>query len=798
MFLEIENQRVLELPGTVQPKKEISMQIKFVEIQNFRKLKSVRIELAEETTLLVGANNSGKTSAMEALVLFLVDQSSFTTNDFTVSNWTKIDGIGNEWEKAEAKPGSQSLIMIEWEDVLPSLDVWLKVEKNEVHHIIRLLPTLGWNNESLLGVRLRLEPKNIEELYKDYVTTWKAAKGTVMEAENKNGEEKFTVTLWPTSMSDYLKKRLASKFEVRSYLLDPKKLKDSDNMQAYPQSLPVASEHINENPFKGLIRIDKIIAQRGFSDVSADTDDGSNYEGYDKRRLSSQLGSYYKKHIDPHEMPQPSDVKALEAIHQAQEQFDVRLEDGFSTLFNELKELGYPGVTDPKPIISTNIKPMDALKHSSALQYEVASHKSKTSSMPPPRLPEQYNGLGYQNLISMVFRLMSFRDGWMKVGKEGKKAEAEASEGFFIPPLHLVLVEEPEAHLHAQVQQVFIRKAYSILRKHNDLGKKTILTTQLVVSTHSSHIAHECKFAWLRYFRRLPSIKAGDVPSSTVVNLSRVFDEEENANQKFVTRYLKTTHCDLFFADAAILVEGPAERMLVPNFIHIHFKKLNQSYITLLEIGGSHAHRLLPLIEHLGLLTLVITDLDATNKTDMTSIQPMRGCEQVTRNATLKTWWPKKEQVDELLGTSMEDKVKQCDNFCSVRVAYQCPVTVPFGGDGAKDEVLSNTFEDALVFENLSIFKNLEGDGLIKKFKDAIAESKTPKDLGKTMLEILKKGNKAEFALELLYSKEPEKFKVPTYINEGLTWLQDQLERKQLEDLTLSGIPQSAAKGANA
>ena len=36
------------------------MRIKFVEIQNFRKLKSIRIELADQTTLFVGANNSGK------------------------------------------------------------------------------------------------------------------------------------------------------------------------------------------------------------------------------------------------------------------------------------------------------------------------------------------------------------------------------------------------------------------------------------------------------------------------------------------------------------------------------------------------------------------------------------------------------------------------------------------------------------------------------------------------------------------------------------------------------------------
>lgn len=39
------------------------MKIAFVDIQNFRKLKQCRIDLSEETTLFVGANNSGKTSA---------------------------------------------------------------------------------------------------------------------------------------------------------------------------------------------------------------------------------------------------------------------------------------------------------------------------------------------------------------------------------------------------------------------------------------------------------------------------------------------------------------------------------------------------------------------------------------------------------------------------------------------------------------------------------------------------------------------------------------------------------------
>jgi predicted ATP-dependent endonuclease of OLD family len=50
------------------------MQIDFVEIQNFRKLKSIHVDLAKKTTLFVGANNSGKTSTMIALSRFLADQ----------------------------------------------------------------------------------------------------------------------------------------------------------------------------------------------------------------------------------------------------------------------------------------------------------------------------------------------------------------------------------------------------------------------------------------------------------------------------------------------------------------------------------------------------------------------------------------------------------------------------------------------------------------------------------------------------------------------------------------------------
>jgi hypothetical protein len=403
------------------------------------------------------------------------------------------------------------------------------------------------------------------------------------------------------------------------------------------------------------------------------------------------------------------------------------------------------------------------------------------ATTPILRLPEANNGLGYQNLISMIFRLMSFRDAWMRVGKASKGATFTSSE-----PLHLVLVEEPEVHLHAQVQQVFIKQAYAVLRAHEDLGESKKLCTQLVVSTHSSHVAHETSFSCLRYFRRLPAGMAATVPVSTVVNLSKVFGPGSET-ERFVTRYLRAQHADLFFADAAILVEGPAERMLVPNFIRAHYEALNQCYITLLEIGGSHAHRLKPLIDHLGLLTLIITDLDTLDDTGGESVQPAKGANQKTNNATLKTWVPGVEEVDALMDADTDAKTLRVDGdpLFAVRVAYQTPIAVTAAGSTKPPEIACPyTFEDALAFENLAFFSALDGTGLVHKFREAITAGGGAAAIGERMYLALKKAKKAEFALDVLEVETFDDIAVPGYIADGLEWLLRQLKKKQVEILS--------------
>ncbi len=773
------------------------MEICYVDIQNFRKLKCCRIELGKRETVFVGANNSGKTSAMDALILFLKKnrQKDISVTDFTLSNWKHINDIGANWVKSSEDDNEKIDINLSvFRPYMPSVDIWLDVVEGEIHYVSHLIPTLSWEG-GLLGVRLCLEPKNGEELYADFVKAYRAAQMA--------SAKKTNLSLWPKDLKDFLERRLTKYFSINAYILDPSKANKQVNNSIEPQDLPDNSEALDFDPFKELFKIDVIPAQRGFADAKTSSDNtGDN--------LTSQLRDYYDKHLDPSELPEEKDIDALEAIEEAQKKFDDKLKVSFQGAITELENLGYPGFSDPKISLCCKVNPVENLKHDSAVQFNIGKNESSSLS-----LPEKYNGLGYQNLISMVFKLIRFRDEWMRKGK----ASYNSDEKDFIEPLHLVLIEEPEAHLHAQVQQVFIKKAYDVLRNHKELKKQdeikkrmeekkkelkkqieekgeeskkiieelkkelknaNFLSTQMIVSTHSSHIAHEINFTYLRYFQKKPATTIKSVPCTEVINLSTTFGEE-NKTSKFATRYLKTTHCDLFFADAVILVEGPAERMLVPYFIKKHHKQLDSRYISLLEIGGSHAHRLRSLIEDLGLPTLVITDIDSIKSDTQGKVLPKRGEGYRTGNNTLKDWLPQKSLLDDLLDL---DEKKKISDSKFIRVVYQTPIKISYEKDEC--EVIPYTFEDALVFSNQNVFKELSSSiGLIKKMYDALKKDSAIEACTE-IFEALKDGKKAEMALELIYLDKI--IVTPQYIADGLVWLENMLRCKDYDYIVHENI----------
>lgn len=254
----------------------------------------------------------------------------------------------------------------------------------------------------------------------------------------------------------------------------------------------------------------------------------------------------------------------------------------------------------------------------------------------------------------------------------------------------------------------------------------------------------------------------------------------------------------MFFADAVIMVEGAAERMLLPHFIEHCFEQLNQTYISILEINGRHAHRLRELIETLGIFCLIITDIDTVDPQNKKSVMPQRNKGQISTNETIINWVPMQSSADKLWEASPEEKQVQYANNpdAFIRVAYQIPVKIKFS-DGTEHELIPTTFEDALAYENYYMFKTLKGLGAIKKLR-AIFKDEDPAKISKGVYDLIygvkdkdgrrKKGiDKAEFALQLLYNKDPQKIAPPSYIAEALQWLEDSLIQREDEDFASEG-----------
>ena len=731
------------------------MKIESVQIRNFRKLKNCHIDFGERETVFVGANNSGKTSAISAIVWFLKNNEKFTLKEFTITNWAQINELGDHWLEKDPVDG-QWLDPHQWDAISPSLDVWINVADGEQFRVNHLIPSLStWDGEKV-GVRCQYEPIEVKKLYADY----KLAKEKVIALQaTKEWEKASSPELFPKNLCDFLGKgtNLRDYFDVKYYIIDPVlEPADEDKIQDTPDDC------LEKNPLEELIRVDTILASRDFSDPQGQADSEID-------TLSKQFQKYYTSSNQEDEDLTPEGLDLASGVAKANDTYDAKLKKTFESPVKELKNINYPGFQNPEITIKSRIQIEEAIRHESAVQFAI-------QGMPDLALPEKYNGLGYRNLISIYLKLMDFREQWIKPISEGKT----------IQPIHLVFVEEPEAHLHAQAQQVFVKKAFDALRNNMFLTEHKDLSTQLVLSTHSNHVVNELDLNCMRYFKRVVDSKLA-IPISNVVNLSNTFGTDDDT-KRFVTRYIRLTHCDIFFADAVILVEGPAEKILVPRFIKK--EELDSYYISVIEVNGRHAHSFRSLLEKTGIATLIVTDIDAAEKRigkdgkeHESSVITAKGKNYHTGNPTIKAWLVGKEKVDDLLTLTEKDKI-----VGNIRIAFQTPINVKW--DAKKedvDEICPYTFEDALVMTNLSLFQQdkLGKQGAITTMANLCKISTSASELQTKIFEELEhKGGfqKADFANSLLYSEQFDCLVSPAYIQEGLIWMKKYLDSNGTEN----------------
>lgn len=164
------------------------------------------------------------------------------------------------------------------------------------------------------------------------------------------------------------------------------------------------------------------------------------------------------------------------------------------------------------------------------------------------------NGLGLNNILYASMFLEYFK----------RRVENPNTAG------QLLLIEEPEAHLHPQLQRVL----------YEDLNRKPF---QTIITTHSSHISSQ---AHLKSIISL-TFNENQSTASTVPALNVGFDEKETAD---LERYLDATRSALLFARKVILVEGPAELFLIPPLVKqvMDGIDLDRLGITIVPIFGVH------------------------------------------------------------------------------------------------------------------------------------------------------------------------------------------------------------------
>ena len=195
------------------------------------------------------------------------------------------------------------------------------------------------------------------------------------------------------------------------------------------------------------------------------------------------------------------------------------------------------------------------------------------------------NGLGYNNLVYMAVLL----------------AAIESNPD---SPLTVLLVEEPEAHLHPQLQGLLMEYLVSISTE----------TTHVLTTTHSPQFAST---ASVEKTTVLTKTNPATSPSAHLLLDAGLSSKESD----YLRRFLDVTKASLLFAQSVILVEGTAEQLLIPALANRLGINLTEHGVSVISVDGVSFGPFIRLFSDTGLPTRCAIISDSDPYTDAAGVE---------------------------------------------------------------------------------------------------------------------------------------------------------------------------------
>lgn len=667
------------------------MRITKISVRNFRILQESTLDFDRELCLLLGRNNTGKTSFMVLIEKFL-KTGDFNFNDFSLNLRKKLFAFDESIDVNEL-----------------AIQLIMTVEYDENDNLCHL-------SEFILD--LDPECKTVNLLFECSIKKDKMLEG--LKTRGSMPLDKY--------VTNHIKECLVRKVYTFNSI---EELKTENRYK------------LIEKDFKD---VDKLI---DFEIIHAKRSVSSSEEKSGTKVLSKLTTDYYN-HANINAPDKFESINALIA------KMDEDLGNNYEKFFNNFLANAKEFLSMGNLKVVSNLKAKEIVNDSSEVVYGDLTQ----------RLPEHLNGLGHMNIL---FLLLS-----IEIKKEVFKANNK--------DIKLLLIEEPEAHTHPQIQYIFAQKIEEIL--------KEVPNMQTIISTHSPHIVSNHPFENIRYMSLKKSENGDNIEIKNFYNeLSKKHIGEEK-EFSFLKQYLSVQSSELFFADKAIFIEGISEGILINYFSNQYDLKrkleevkkeeddaeyksnyipLSAQNITVIQ-AGANAKAFRHFIEFLQIPTLIITDIDTVYRKVGEKKTTYPACSVLdvdccnTSNATIKYYYAAPEFVyDCPVHNAWLENVKKHSQKCIsdfVNVSYQCE----------EDGYYPRSFEDAFINVNLATLKKHHGQLLGLKNKDEIDTNGNIYDLTQKIID--KKSDFASSLLYIAYTDKSVEWTTPKYIWEGLEWLQ--------------------------